>query len=467
MRVLGMDVGGVSREADETTFGSDRSIFEYDVVFWDPVNTFATYRDQYKHRQYFRGAPCMEESESVVVIGDVERRRQEFNEFLEMGRILAVFACPPQILKVDTGKREYSGTGRNRETTRIVEDLDILTALPVELKARAGTGEAIDGRNSEFGSLLKMYPDRWFYRALLEEYPGKPLAVVANTDRPVASIKELESGGMLIVLPDIASPPNDDHAGTTDTEVQPDIDSEYDTIFESVVDWFKAMRGGDDPPLPQWAEELHFPEDEDRGKRVAELERDVQDLMKQIAEIRTERARDDLWKQLITANGHTLEARVAEAMELFGFELVGESSRRRDLHLRLGDRMAVVEVKGLSKSASEANAAQLEKWVAEALAETGKTHKGILVVNAWRDTNIRTRTLPAFPDQMLRYSTAREHSLVTGLQLLCMVRSILNGAASKETLAASILDNVGLLKGWDDPSILFAETAIIQAASAT
>jgi len=48
-------------------------------------------------------------------------------------------------------------------------------------------------------------------------------------------------------------------------------------------------------------------------------------------------------------------------------------------------KIAVVEVKGLGKSAAENNAAQLEKWVSEYYLTKGIKPKGILIVNAYKD----------------------------------------------------------------------------------
>jgi len=447
--------------AEYTNFSSDKSIFEYDVVFWDPVNTWGIYADSGYRRQY-RGLPSLDDDESVAIMGDIARRRKEFDEFLKMGRTLVVFAAPPQGLYVDTGERHYSGTGKNRQTTRIVDLVDLLDALPFEFKATTGSGTGMAPRRADFGSVWKRHSDRWYYRAILEKFPGTPLMVVANTAKAVASIWTTDGGGIAIVLPDLlplSESDGDLSPEETGAEEEPASPSEVDPALVAVVDWLVTLRGGDEPALPSWAEDIQFPEDKDRETRLAVLEREVQERVTQISEIKAARAKDERWKLLITGTGSALEDRVREAFGLMGFESASDTvTHRRDLHLRLNDRLAVVEVKGLNKSASEANAAQLEKWVAEALAETGKPHKGILVVNAWRDIPIRDRREPTFPHQMLRYCEAREHCLITGLQLLSMVRALLNGAADAKQLAEAILECVGPLNGWDDPDAIFIET---------
>lgn len=129
MRLLALDYEPVYEGVLSATFNSDVSIFDYDAVIWDPAASLAYYKD--RQTRTYRSLLALSESMSVRIQADVKRRREEFHEFLNVGRIIVVVVRPQQTCYVDNGKREHSGTGRNRLTTRFWDDFDLLWALPV------------------------------------------------------------------------------------------------------------------------------------------------------------------------------------------------------------------------------------------------------------------------------------------------------------------------------------------------
>ena len=104
----------------------------------------------------------------------------------------------------------------------------------------------------------------------------------------------------------------------------------------------------------------------------------------------------------------------------------------------------------MTKSAAEKHAAQLEKWVAGSFADTGTGHKGILVVNTWRETPLDKRTEEDFPAQMIPYSVGREHVLLTGLDLFVIAAEIYTDPAKADYWRGKILSTSGRLDGVPD-----------------
>lgn len=134
---------------------------------------------------------------------------------------------------------------------------------------------------------------------------------------------------------------------------------------------------------------------------------------------------------------------------------------RADRIIRWKKHVAVIEVKGLAKSAREKDSAQLEKWVSEHAIDTGEQPKGLLIVNAWRNTALDEREEPPFPPQMLPYSEQREHCLLTTAQLLAALLT----ATSKEkraTFLGELFETNGVLDGWawaDAVTLIKGDTA--------
>ncbi len=171
---------------------------------------------------------------------------------------------------------------------------------------------------------------------------------------------------------------------------------------------------------PDWARRVLIANEGDLVGAVGDAESALQRALSQVDEAKGRLKRLQRRKLLITGTGKALEAVVEEALIALGFTVEEGQSGRTDRlarHTRFGP--AVVEVKGKGKSAAERDCAQLEKWVSEHHLAHDEKPKAILVVNAWRDLPLSSRSEPAFPDQMVPFAAGREHCLMTGAQLLC------------------------------------------------
>ena len=76
---------------------------------------------------------------------------------------------------------------------------------------------------------------------------------------------------------------------------------------------------------------------------------------------------------------------------------------RSDKIAKYGEVAIVAEIKGVTKSAAEKHAAQLEKWVAQYFEENEVSPKGMLIVNGFCDMPLNERLEDVFPQQMLKY----------------------------------------------------------------
>ena len=135
---------------------------------------------------------------------------------------------------------------------------------------------------------------------------------------------------------------------------------------------------------------------------------------------------------------------VIEVFRQFGAKAEPGEPGRDDIIIEFEGQHAVVEVKGKKNSAAESDAAQLEKWVAGFKENTGQGAKGILLVNAHCETPLAKRTEPPFPHQMLKYSTQREHCLMTTTQLLGLLLAVKAQPEKRVELVNSLFSTVGI-----------------------
>ena len=147
----------------------------------------------------------------------------------------------------------------------------------------------------------------------------------------------------------------------------------------------------------------------------------------------------------------SLRRQTAEAFRALGLVVDDTDEGGRDLLVSHGDLTAVVETKGVKKSASGAHARQLENWVSDHPVDQGEA-KGILLINTYRETPIQERTEPRVPQDVLDYSQPRGHCLLSGLQLLGLALEAKSEPAKVDILVDELFDTAGEFARYRDPA---------------
>lgn len=443
MRLLSLDFDPVYDDATRASFSGDESAFDYDVVIWDPEGSFHEYTRY--NSEYYQGLPMLSDHASVQIQADAPRRCAEFVDFINSGRILVTFVRPPQQCCVDTGQRTYSGTGRSRVTTKHVAQFDLLSAIPTKeckfLRA-SGTRIEFDG-DGPIVQLLRKYNKFLRYDAVLSSPPGTTMAHVAGTDRIVSSIQRSQGGGYLILLPVIDLEEQDE-------ETEDEWVTEAAQFQADLLAAIEQLSGSKVISRPAWAGQYLTHEQQDLNAKVAKQQARVEAARTKLTQLQRDKEAAEMKGQLFLGTGRALELEVKNTLELLGGTVSEPPPGRDDWRVSFPEGDAVVEVKGVTKSAAEKQAAQLEKWVAGALEETGKAPKGILVVNTWRELPLIERTQEDFPPQMLPYCKSRNHCLVTGLQLFVIRAEVEKDSKQATHWRRALLDTAGQIVGCED-----------------
>jgi hypothetical protein len=437
MRTLLIDCLFSLEDAHRISFGSAISCFDYDLIIWDIEGTVRN------HRSYGTPVPTAEWKSLQHAF---RRRTTEFKEMAELGRSIVVFPAMNDTIRGNSGTRRKTVSG----TVTSIVNLSLNDALPFHFSLNPGRGSELQPRGPYSPSLWREARDWFLYRGTLQQYPGQPAFTVKGTDKVAGSIYKTETGGWFFILPE----PWCERPFDEDFEPPSRDDDDWIDAPKALATWVTGVIKQTEEPKPAWVDEYHFPEAVDRTARLTTLNAEMEQLLKKIDEVKAEQANDDSWKILIYGQGELLEKHVAKAFELFGFDLLEPIEGRADLRLSYGDKSAVVEVKGLTKSAAEKNAAQLEKWVSEEMEAGEGQPKAILVANTWREIRPDERVEASFPNQMLKYARDRGHCLMTGAQLLAMVRTVLSTPEKAPEIANQLLSTVGPAEGWDAGTFL-------------
>lgn len=211
-----------------------------------------------------------------------------------------------------------------------------------------------------------------------------------------------------------------------------------------------SLKSSSRPEFPEWAKRFLLPDEASLKSAMHTLSTEIVRLQNELQTKEIEYSEYINLKRLFTGTGNELEEEVGNIFKQLGFEVLESEPGRDDLILRYSDKIMVVEIKGINKSAAESHAAQLEKWSMNYFLKHDVKPKPVLIINAWKDTPLDKRTEQAFPDQMMNFSVPRDHCLLTTIQLLGIFNKAMKDPSSKELLIETVFTTVGRFDGFDD-----------------
>lgn len=309
-------------QSEYVSFNSDQSLLDADTVVFLP-DISELYGHGYK---YYQGKPCLSDQASFELKASLKHWRREIQEALSAGKTVFIILSEKQEVCVDTGQRQYSGTGRNRHTTIIVEPCNNYSCLPMTLSFIPCTGESM--RRSERDDLLADYWEtmagRSTYKVTIDGKVTQPLIVSRDGSRNLGAMVQLEDvPGHLILLPATGF---DDEDFIEEKEGQSRWTKEAlaigATFVRCIVSIDKVLRGaGDITPQPPWASNPIYDLPRERELRVEllKIEKEIKELGSKKGIIQGQIRHEILLKHLLYEKGKALEHAIVMALRILGF----------------------------------------------------------------------------------------------------------------------------------------------------
>lgn len=425
------------------TFDSYDSILGFDIVVIDldaATEEFPTCNAA--------GNWALDEEDSERWWDAIDRRRSEFQEILATGA--TVVALNAENLYIDVFPRreekandeDANGSEAKRAQTTISNifkiDLSFDKALGHNLECCG------DGPFKTFASRMA---GRLAFRGILTTRAAFPLFKIQRSKKNVSALFQSGSGS-IIVLPRPKHPKED----TCE-------------FLNAVRDLVTALQIAPETPgtpvEPAYAHNYRSSSELQYLNKLNKLIAQRDDLSSKISEIEDALGAEFRLKRLFFSSGTPLEDAVREALTELGFSVQSGPPGRADLIAEYNGRIAVIEIKGVTKSAAESHAAQLEKWSSDYLIDNQTEAKPILIVNAWINEEPLDRKEDPFPPQMVSYCERRNHCLLTGLQLYCAVVDCRKSRTRAEAFVEEVFATEGVLNKYMDAA------AFIQAVNTT
>lgn len=388
------EVGELFQNEDSFFFLSDQNLYEYDFII---IDTQTLINEINGH------------SEKAV-----QKRVEDLKNFISKKNIPVVF------LISESGGFTLDG-----------KEFTIFSILNLEVKEIAIKGKKIEKfSDGLFGSFLKQNQDIFEYVAAFAEHPGISIGTAKSQALSIGFYTK-----DFVFLPTF----NEDNY------------IEDDVFLEEIHRLARSVRQNDATIiLPDWTNDFHLPKEKQKLKELSEIEKDIAKMEKRKQGISAKLQQIISIKQLWTASGFVLETVVRQVFNELGFVMLDTEAGRDDIIMKWKDKIIVCEIKGVTKSAGEKNAAQLEKWVSSYYADKGIKPKGLLIVNTFRETSLEKRTEISFPEQMIPYVKQRNHCLITTLQLCGMLIYFREKPDEHEDIINQLLSTDGRFAGFSN-----------------
>lgn len=446
---------------DHVAFDAKASLLDWDIILFRPdIRDFTRY--DYGMSDY-QGKRCLNDHKSFALKEASAHWQREIREAVEIGKTVIVHLCKPEEIFVQTGRKEFSGTGRNQKTTNIVEPFSNYKALPISAKLTASQGREIV-LHPDYRGVLASYWDRFgpssIYEVTFAETDSNTCLLTRHGNKAVA-LHLMSAGGAsgnLLLLPDIDF--NDDIFFESASD---DGDEDYDPFTDEarkfaasyvaeIVTLDRVLRQSNERSVePEWAkaEGYIFTEEERLREELLLAEEAVERAQKKKDDLKAELAEAGQLRGLLFETGKPLETVILQALRALGFEAENfqDDANEFDAVFSSAEGRLLGEAEG--KDSKAINITKLRQLTMNIDEDFGRDEvdvraKGVLFGNAYRMTAPADRDAP-FTDKCITSAVAQSIALVHTPDLFAVTRHVIeSGNEDFAKLGRQVLvDSVG------------------------
>jgi len=406
---------------DLTDLDSNKSFAGYEVVVFDSLSYL---RNKLPHDMEYLSAEA-----TVLANEQLKRRSDELWKFVEQGGLVIYFPH---------SQLEYKGYLNNSMKNLSFKDLIFEKNLTASVGKKLQVTSKLNGHISNF---LNKLQDQLIYRVVLPDYAEyEACLTIKDQSQIVGNYKLHESGGAILNMPTLSFSSEENTASF--------IDAVYELRYALSPKMQPKALAPIKPPepgqLPEWHADYLTPAQQELSESISTLKDEISGLVAKLNSKNAEFKKLDVYKQLVTTQGKALEKITATVLQSMGLK-VEEDPSGDGLIATYKDQVILIDVNGIAqKGASELDGVRLEKKATKYFEDNNKHAKSLLIFNGYLDVPLAERPEDIFPEKLMKYSTRREHSLMSGLQLLCLYCEFTQHTEKVDTYLEKLLGNVGV-----------------------
>jgi len=313
---VGFEIPGLADRYEP--YDSSQSLLDADIVVFSPE------LEHYHAGTSYQGEACYDEDVSFRLKEDSRRWRAELSTALADGKTVVVFLRRYESLFVHTGRKEYSGTGRNARVTAIVERYNNYAFLPVEIPRvvpKEGT-EVKFGGHPVFATFWTDFRHHLKYECYFDEQVSAPLMFTTTGNKPVGALLSLGKGH-LVLLPTLVYP--DEFVDRSPGKALWTKEAlEFGSrLVQALTDIDSALRSAvETTPAPEWAGKRPYSLQREIECRtqVERVSQEIQNLVSQRNVLLDDLRKEGLLRNLLFEKGKPLEDAIAQALGILGYK---------------------------------------------------------------------------------------------------------------------------------------------------
>lgn len=397
---VGFEVPG--GEVEEVPLLSRRSLLDADIIVFSPKIP-----DVYAPETY-QGKPCLSDDSSFQCREAIAHWRRELIAAIDAGKLVVVLLQPPEIVYAATGDKQYSGTGRNMRTTRIVDQLHAYQVIPTKWQYHTASGSEMSlvPEARFFASYWAKFAEYSRYEVYLEGEMKETLIKTKTGNRIVGACIR-KGHGALLAIPSLALDKEtfsetrkvegkNEYYWTKDAIV---FGRQFTTVLVALADSL-ASEVAITPP-PDWMQDdaYHLPEEAVIEIRIGKITAQIAELEEKRRELESQLETAGTLRNLLFEQGKPLEHAVLQALGLFGFNAKGfkDNGSEFDAVFISPEGRFIGEIEGKDNKAINIDKfSQLERNLNEDFARKGVDQfaKGVLFGNPFRLSPLDSREKP-------------------------------------------------------------------------
>lgn len=308
-------------ENDYIRLDSLTSLSEYDTVVISPsfIGT------EYTSDSNYNGKSCYNHNSSRKINEHSEHWKREIISFLKSGKTIFINLVECKSFYVQTGRTDYSGTGRNRQATNIVTGFDNYKFLPDidGINFNTAHGKKMIASDSLFKNFLSDFEKYMTYTTYISEHPNMNVSFTTkNKDKILGGYIE-SHGGHLVFLPNL----------DFDIEELYSEDKNYLYSKEAKILGFKfkqhlveidttLRKETTKTARPIWLNETEFQikNSQEIQKKIETKNQQIKDIEEEIEKFQKDFLESEKLNDLLFETGKLLENAVTYALTILGFK---------------------------------------------------------------------------------------------------------------------------------------------------